>query len=297
MRYKKLLLCAALAAVTVATTLALGLTRPHAAAAPQKERAAVVETASPLTVQTETPPSVDEYIQREIIGPRLRSAFVTIGDRLEKPGKERLVMTGTLTLAGETASTAFTMVREFSDRLRLETRDGEQSRVSVYNRRAAQHNNRSRRAAEVVETLTFDTAEHFFTAHAGGAAMRHLGDRFRLDGGGIPDTAAPNASYNVYEVTEEVETGGDALRRQTKIYAFNSDTLLLERVRYEIERDGETVRVEVRLEKWQRVQGQMLPMSIERRENDALVLSLDISSVIVGPKQDDAIFTATTGSN
>jgi hypothetical protein len=169
--------------------------------------------------------------------------------------------------------------------------NGGQRRVSVYNRRAAEHSNRPRREAEEIEMLVFDTAERFFTAHAEGAAMRHLGDRFRLD-----EDSADNHSYNLYEVTDDVGTGARS-RRQTKIYALNSDTLLLERVRYETESDGQTMRVEVRLENWQRVQGQMVPLRVERRENDVLVFSLDIASVTIGPRQDDGSFNATTNRN
>jgi hypothetical protein len=293
MGLKKLLLSAALAAVTVATALAFNLSRHHAAVPPPAEEkaAAFPETEPPASAQNETPPPIYQYVHREVLWPRLRSAFAIMGDRLEKPGKERLVMTGTLTLAGETTPTAATMVREFPDRLRLERQNGEQRRVSVYNGRAAQHNNRSRREADDIEMLVFDTAEHFFTSHAGGAAMRHLGDRFRLD-----EDSADRHSYNLYEVTGDVDTGARS-RRQTKIYALDSDTLLLARVRYETERDGQTVRVEVRLGNWQRVQGQMVPLRVERRENDVMVFSLDITSVSVGPRQDDGTFTAATSSN
>jgi hypothetical protein len=297
MGYKKLLLSAALAAVTVATAFAFDLSRPPSSAIPSEEKlTAPVETPlppppSPSTTQSETPLPVDEYVHREGLWPKLRSAFGVMGDRLEKPGKERLVMTGTFTRAGETAPTSFTMVREFPDRLRLEMQNRGQRRVSVYNRRAAEHSNRPRREAEEIEMLVFDTAERFFTAHAEGAAMRHLGDRFRLD-----EDSSDNQSYNLYEVTDDVDTGARS-RQQTKIYALDSDTLLLARVSYEIERDGQTVRVEVRLDNWQRVQGQMVPWRVERRENDVVVFSLDLTSVAVGSRQDDGTFTAAPSSN
>lgn len=279
MRYKKLLLLAALTAVTVATALSFGLSSSHVF--PAEEKAiAQVETAPPLppAVQSETPLAIDEYIRRGSLWPQLRSAFRVMGDRLEKPGKERLVMTGTLTRASETTPTVFTVVREYPGGLQLEERDGRQRRVSIYNRRATERVNRSHREADEIETLLLDTDEGFFTAHAEGAAMRHLGDRFRLD-----DDASDNPSYSLYEITDEVNTGGRS-RQQTKLYAFNSDSLLLERVRYELEREGETVRVEVRFDKWQRAQGQMLPRRIERRENGAVVFSLDVTSVSVGSR-------------
>lgn len=301
MGYKKLLLSTFMATVMMATALAFGLSRPHPVATPFEDKAGTshVEMTVP-TPQAETSPPVDGYVRRNQLWPQLHSAFGVIGDRLEKAGRERLVMTGTLTRAGAMTPNVFTLVREFPDRLRLEEQEGVQRRVSVYDRSTAaavKHGNRSRREADDIETLVFDTAERFFTAQAEGAAMRHLGDRFRLDddGSNSGDASAHNSSYNLYEVTDEVNTGSSdtGARQQTKVYALNSNTFLLERVRYETTRDGEHVRVEVRLGDWRQEDGQMTPRHIERRENDRVVFSLDINSVVVAPRVADGAFNAT----
>ncbi|MCA1568251.1 MAG: hypothetical protein LC803_21925 [Acidobacteria bacterium] len=291
MRYKKLLLPGAL--LSAATILGFNVS---ATRSPSSSSGVMTSTAAELAVRptrAESQAAPDEYLRRGRLGPRLRPALEVMGDRLEKPGKERLVMTGMLTRAADSSPTGFTLVREFPDRLRLETQDGGQRHVSIYHGRAAGQGSRSSREADDIETLFFDTAERLFTAHAGGAAMRHLGDNFRLDG----DASALDTSYSLYEITEDVNTGGAHPRQRTKIYALNSVTLLLERVRYETARDGETVRVEVRLGNWERRQGQMLPLRVERRENDAVIFSLDITSATVGPGLEDGTFTATTSRN
>jgi hypothetical protein len=197
-------------------------------------------------------------------------------------------MAGTLRRAGETSSTSLSLVREFPGRLRVEQQEGMQQSLTVYNLRSAQQRTRPQRESDFIETLIFDNAEHFFAAHAKGAATRHPGDRFRLE----DDSSSAGAVYDIYEVIENVSAGAHA-RQQGKTYYFNSDTYLLELVRYELERDGVPIRVEVRLGNWQPApQQQMMPRHIERRENDLLVFSLDISSITIGSRVNDGAFDA-----
>jgi hypothetical protein len=286
MRYRKLLLPVALLAMFTISGFAFKLSRPRTAASAVEEKAVSQVEGAGRSRSTGEPAMPEEYVRPRAIWPQLRAALAVIGDRLERPGKERLSMTGTLTRTVEsTAQTPFVLVREFPGFMRLEEQDGAQRRVSVFSGRADAQSNHTRREADDIETLVFDTAEHFFTAHAQqGVLMRHLGNRFRLD------AVADNAFYDLYEMTDEVKLGGDT-RRQTKVYALNSDTLLLERVSYERERDGQVVRVEVRLGDWRREQGQMSPRHIERMEDGRVVFALDINSVAVGTRADDGAFT------
>lgn len=291
MRYSKLLLPTALLAATTATSFAFKLSAPVATSPATGDTVAFIAKAPARSLQSATPFVSDEYVHRAELWPRLRSAMGVMGDRLERPGKERLVMSGTLRRAGETSSTSFMLVREFSGRLRVEEQEGSHRSLTVYNRRAAEQRNRPQREADFIETLIFDTAEHFFAAHAKGAATRHLGDRFQLG----DDSSGTGSAYDIYEVVEDVRVGAHP-RQQSKTYYLNSDTRLLELVRYELERGGMALRVEVRLGNWQRVQEQMLPRHVERRENDRLVFSLDIDSITVSPRADDTAFDETVNS-
>ena len=72
-----------------------------------------------------------------------------------------------------------------------------------------------------------------------------------------------------------------------------SDTLLLKRARYEFEREGKTVRVEVRLEKGQRIQRRMLTRA--GRVDGGLLTRHHLR--LRRPRQDDGTFVGATSSN
>jgi hypothetical protein len=287
MRYSKFLLPTALLVATTATIYAFKLSTPNAV-----EKLGVTAKAHEAALQSPPPFVSEEYVHRAELWPHLRTALGLLGDRLEKPGKERLVMTGTLRRAGgasnTSANTSVKLVREFPGRLRVEEQEGSRRSLTIYNPRAAEQPTHPQRDADFIETFIFDTAEHFFAAHAKGAATRHLGDRFQLADGG----SQVNSAYDVYEVIEDVNVGANTRRQQSKTYYFNSDTRLLELVRYEVERDGETVRVEVRLGNWQHAQEQLMPRYVERRENDQFVLSLEINAITISPRVEDGAFEA-----
>lgn len=227
------------------------------------------------------------YVRRGRLWPQLRPMSVALGDRLEKPGKERLILTGHLRRASKRNENRPTrLILEFPDRLRLE----EQDSVTVYNNDFASSNGvLKNNERDEVESLLFDFVDHFFASQMQGAATRFLGSRFRLDDGANPHYTGPY--YEVYQVTDRIAVKQE-LREQSKLYFFNSDTLLLERVRYQVERDGEAVEVEVLISGWRKVDGQQIPGAITRTENGAPVLSLSIISATVGGRQNDGLFGA-----
>src|SRR5882724_9805409 len=64
------------------------------------------------------PRGEDAYVRQAALMPQLRWSLKALGDRLEKRGKERLTLIGTLTQTGDPQPLPFTAIREFSDRLR-----------------------------------------------------------------------------------------------------------------------------------------------------------------------------------
>jgi hypothetical protein len=233
------------------------------------------------------PPNASSYVRRARLLPQLRYASESLGDRLEKPGKERLILIGRLRRASKkNEDCPARLVLEFPDRLRLEEQDG----VTVYNNDFASSNGvLKKNERDEAESLLFDFVDHFFASQMQGAATRFLGSRFRLDDSANPNYAGP--FYELYQVTDRIAVEKE-VREQQKFYYFNSDTLLLERVRYQIERDGEPVEVEVLIGGWRKVNGQQIPGAITRTENGAPVLSLSITSAAVGGRQNDGIFGA-----
>jgi hypothetical protein len=230
------------------------------------------------------------YVQHYLLPSRLRDAIKVIGDRMEKPGKERLVLTGTLSRAGDSQPSPVSLILEFPNRLRLEEQSSGSRRVITFNNQdATDASGRAldRKDEDLVETLVYDSVEHFFAGQMQGAATRFLGPRFRLDDGTAVGYEGP--SYDIYEVTEEIKVGQET-RPQTKLYYFNSDTQLLEIVRYQLMRDGFETAIEVRLSDWREVQGQKLPSRIVRIENNAQVWSLSFTTTNIAPRADDGIF-------
>lgn len=289
MRYQKILLplctvCLALgAALTVASNLhRTRTTQPTVMSVPAQPRQSVPAVVTPVGA---------DLVQRSRLWPRIRVFLNALGDRVERPGKERLVLIGTLTHGSGTAPVPFLLVNEFPDRLRLEQQDGLHPSVLIFNGRAARRA-RPQSEVELIEMLLYDTPEHFLDSQMRGVPMRSLGDSFRLDDG--TEVAYAGPLYSVYELSDEPPSGGDT--RRTKYYCFDAQTSLLGLVRYEVTRGGQRIGVEVRLSGWQQVQGQRVPSHIERLENGQVKMSLTISTAAVSAHLDDAIFDAPPNS-
>ncbi len=237
-----------------------------------------------------TPTATDQtYVRAAQVWPQLRWHLKMLGDRIEKPGKERINITGTIKRTGDAQALPMAVTLEFPDRLRLTVQDGLQQRVVTFNGQAAASVGSALTARErdFIDTLAYDTAEHFFASQTRGTAMRCLGQRFRADDGTTPNYTGPY--YDLYEVSDQIKTAADS-RQQVKDFYFNSDTLLLERVRYQIARNGTPVEVETRISNWQQAQGQQAPRRIVRLENGQPVMSLTITALAIGPRVDDSSF-------
>ena len=228
-----------------------------------------------------------EYVRRRALQPRLLESLNTLGDRLEKPGKERLTLAGTLTRIDEGEPTAVVATLEFPDRLRLTMQRGAQSRVITFNEGQVRgiDGTLDGRERDLVETLLYDTVEHFFSAQGEGAATRFLGSHFRADDGTQANYTGP--FYDIYQTTEDLGFG-ETLRQQTKVYCFNSETQLLERVAYQVE--SSKIPVEILMSSWSQIQDQRVPMRIVRKAQGQTVLTFVVNSVSLGPKLDDGIF-------
>src|SRR5262245_11289437 len=189
-------------------------------------------------------PSANSYVRRGLLQSRLRMALNALGDRLEKPGKERLTLVGTLRRQGNSQATPFRLFLEWPRRMRLEEQ-GSQQRVIGFDGSNgwALGGTLSGADQEMIETLAFDSVDNFFLGQMQGVATRTLGSRFRLDDGATTNYTGP--FYDIYQVTDRVKIGA-ANREQPKLFYFNSDTKLIERVYYQVRRDGSTANVEIR---------------------------------------------------
>ena len=208
---------------------------------------------------------------------------------MEKPGKERLTLNGTLRRQSNPQAVPFRLITELPNRMRLEEQVGGQGRVIGFDGNIgwALGSAFSGSDQEMIETLVFDSVDHFFLGQAQGSATRFLGPRFRADDGTTVNYRGP--FYDIYQVNDRIIIG-PAAREQSKLFHLNSDTLLLERTQYRISRAGTPVNIEVHIGDWRKVNNQQIPGTITRSENDALALTLNIASATVGPRVADGIF-------
>src|SRR5712664_1178584 len=141
------------------------------------------------------------YVRAGQLWPQLRWHLKALGDRIEKPGKERITIAGTIKRAGDSQALPMALTLEFPDRLRLTVQDGVQQRVVTFNGQAAASVGSALTSSEreLIETLVYDTAEHFFGGQSRGTATRSLGEHFRLDNDAQVNGRGP--FYDVYQTT------------------------------------------------------------------------------------------------
>lgn len=245
--------------------------------------------AKPVTSQNPasvTRPNRNSYVRRAQLSPRLAMNLNALGNRLEKPGQERLALMGTWRVAGTAQPREFAATLEFPDKLRL-TVGGPQNRVITFDgQQTKAWQTLTTDELDLIETLAYDSSEHFFAAQMQGNAMRFLGARFRTDDGSTPNYDGPY--FDIYKIADQINASGE--ERAAKLYYFNSDTLLLERVTYVINRGGSEISVETKLSDWRLLDGQQVARRIERLENGKSMFFLTIRSAGLGRRADDGIF-------
>lgn len=244
---------------------------------------------NPLAIPAATPESVN-LVRRARLRPHLREVLNVLGNRLEKAGQERLILQGNLsrTSSARREQLPVRLILEFPDRLRLEELAGNQPRVTGYDGKAVWRTGATltTQDEDEVESLLFDSVEHFLAAQLQGVATRFLGSRFRLDDGTTVKYAGP--FYDLYQTTDRA-TAKSAAQPPAKLYYFNSDTLLLERVSYQAVDTG--ARVEVQISLWHKLGDQRVPGRISRSENGEPVLTFTVNAAGFSPRANDGIFT------
>jgi hypothetical protein len=224
------------------------------------------------------------WLSQAALPSRLHTALRALGDRLERRGKERLVMAGILRYFGESLDTPFTLILELPGRVQLALQQGVSSRTLVYDCENLQSpdNIENPRDREAIETLVYDSAEHLLLGQIEGAmSTRFLGERFHLDNG------TESLFYDVFEAVDQIRFKQET-REQKKVYCFNASSHLLDRIIYQGQSDN--IAREVRLSDWREIAGQQVPCRIERLEGQTTSLQFFIQTVAIGPRLNDGAF-------
>ena len=219
-------------------------------------------------------------------------ALNSLGDRFEKPGKERATFLATLTryTGNDQGITTVQIIHQFPDKLRLEEQTRTGVRVRGFDGRMpwVDSGRMTEEDEKLIETLLRDTIEHFIARQAAGDATRVLGDRYRLDDGSTRGYAGP--FYDILKVADTLPSADQTDNRPT-LYYLDSDTGLPAKIVYE-EQAGAANRIEVEFSNWATAAGQQIPSRVVRKENGVIVLELEIKQAAFGPALPDAYFKA-----
>ncbi len=203
---------------------------------------------------------------------------IAVGQRLQKPGKERITATGSLTYGSSShQALPVEIVWQYPLTIRLNQSGYVLTFDEIGSRRQIPE---VRQLAETVQILLEDSVEGFIAIRKSIGTSRHLGSGYRLTG------AAPaDSCIDIVQATyPDVFRGGQAI---SKTYWFDSRTKLLGLVAYS---SSSGAPVSVVIDDWREVQGEKLPFLIERWENNELTMRLTLNSATVSAGMDDGSF-------
>lgn len=237
------------------------------------------------------PPAI-QYIRCSHLTTHVCDALKVAGNRLQVPGKERLTITGSLTRVlpgGATDVVPIRLITEYPHRMRLEEQRLGQVKVIAFDGQQAWSNLGllTPPDLELIRSIVFDHPDHFFIGQMEGAATRFLGKGFRASATADPNYTGPFS--DIYEVEDRMTMGSQSTI-QRKLVFLNTNTLRVERIRYQIMRATLPVTVQLSTPAWHTVNDQLVPDNIERLENGLSVWKLTGSSWTVTPRLDDGTF-------
>ena len=214
--------------------------------------------------------------------PLLRS-----GDRLQKPGKERLMLVGTVTRNGSTIA-PFQLIQELPNLVNYSEGVTGTATGLVFNGAQYGKTGASLQAtdSDLIETLVYDSPVWFLYAPSTMLPTRKLGSHFRVNPQAGKAYSGP--LYDVYVITVAVQQPGK-VKTQPKVYHVNSNTRMIEMINYQ-EADAPSTHVQVVLGNWTTVSGNAMPQTIQRLENGNEVLRFNITSATLGPSVADGSF-------
>lgn len=241
----------------------------------------------PLLAQLSSDGALGHYLTAsQFCGPLAKYAGA-LQPELGGPGRERLIISGTMELGG--SATPFVFTRELDRKLRIDVL-GSSPRSFVFlglGSGAPQFPSIvSDNDWSLVETLVDDSPEAFLYSQLGGTATRWLGGFYRADSSTAAGYTGPY--YDVLVRSAEVHTlPGQPIR--TKFFYFDSNSGLFAKCRYTIQRNGTEIDVEVDYENWTMAVTPPQPGLIVRKENGNTLFTLQVNAVQIAASTPDAL--------
>jgi hypothetical protein len=209
----------------------------------------------------------------------LKPYAIALGQRLLKPGKERIAASGTITCFDEKLPRTETVqiTRQYPMKIRL---DQGGTRLAFDRDNPAQAIPRARETVDAIQTLLEDSVEGFFALQKGRISRRFLGSGFKLEGAKESDPGMDVVLLTYPDNFRDKQP-------QLKSYWFDSSTKLLGVVAYT---SDPGVVTHIVMDDWRDVSGEKLPFRIERWENNKLIMRLVLNSAAVMAGANDGAF-------
>lgn len=225
------------------------------------------------------------YYEPSTVPSPVRQIVTALGERVQRAGKERVILTGTLNRRGTVSSVRIT--RELPGYLRIDETGGKNKPLvfdltDLKSDLAIDDDDE-----DLAEMVDGDTAETFLSQLAPGSTVRKLGDRFNVKG-----ESGFGSYVDIYEVASPVSLKRDK-QSVIKHFMFDSNTGLLRRIAYRARVQGRQVLVQTVLADYSQVDGQALPGRITRIVDGATALSFTRGSAVVAAAMADNTFTVT----
>jgi len=223
------------------------------------------------------PASKNDYYSPSQIASTLNRPYKALGDRLQKPGNERITLTGALT--DSSGSSSVQIVIEVGGKLRVDQLGKGPKSVS-FDGKTRGGVTLTSYDDDLLESLVDDLPETMMGAIARGNGFRLLGNRFSNPKGGFCD---------LYDVPMSGQTNTKQ-PYQVKRYCFDSESLLLQNVRYLSGSAIDSPAVETQFSNWQRINNQAVPARVVRIRNGIQVFSFQAQSSNVSASMADQLF-------
>ena len=211
-----------------------------------------------------------------------------LGDRLGKPGKERLAFMGTLADAKGNRQIRVLLELPLKGRIEDLGAGGGTFTLDEADLLKSNKSTVSDQELDLVESLILDRQEAILYGLAQGDGARLLGRGFPLVPGQGKGYRGP--VYDIIDLTSKTEFRSDRPQRFRRCY-FDSATSLLHKVQYAQVRGGRTIKVETVVRQWVELQGQRVPSAIERIEDGQPVFTVQLTGQGIGAKVSDGVFT------
>jgi hypothetical protein len=224
------------------------------------------------------------YFAPYTVSSPVRQIVIALGDRVQRPGKERLTLTGSLNQQGTISQ--IQIIRELPGLLRIDESGGKNKSLAFDGTTLNGSSATDAGDEDLAETLESDTAESFLAKFGPGASVRRLGDRFKVKG-----ETGFGSQVDIYEVVSPVTLKRN---KQTtmKRYMFDSGTGLLRRVVYAATQSGKVVLVQTLLSNYSFASGYPVPGRIARSVDGTEVFAFTLTSAVVAAATPDSTFTS-----